>query len=153
MYLETCDLILATNTMKSQYIKLLKKQIAKLDDTNFDLEAWKTSAITVLQRVFGEKDPRAKQIENLKIDYSSWALRDSNANYKPVESAKRMGKEILQSAIEEIEIFGEPQNHSADVLGKEFAKDLQAMSEAERKKLFDGMKKEKLVELLMKLMA
>lgn len=137
--------------MKSQYIKLLKKQIDKLEADTFDLEAWKTSAVTVLHRVFGESNPRAKQIEQLKIDYSSWMLRDSNANYKPVESAKRMGKEILITAIDEIEIFGSPENHASDMLGKEFAKDLQAMSEKERKKHFDGMKKEKLVELLMKL--
>ncbi|MEP5611188.1 MAG: hypothetical protein ABJP45_03005 [Cyclobacteriaceae bacterium] len=137
--------------MKSQYIKLLKKQIAKLDDEHFDLEAWKSSAISVLSRVFGKDDLRAEQIEELKIDYSSWALRDSNANYKPVETAKLKGREILNTAVEEIEIFGAPENHSTDVLGKEFAKEIQSMSEPQRKKHFEGMKKEKLVELLMKL--
>jgi len=133
--------------MKSQYLKLLKKQIAKLDDEQFDLEAWKSSAISVLSRVFGKDDLRTEQIEQLKIDYSSWALRDSNANYKPVETAKLKGKEILNTAVEEIEIFGVPENHSSEVFGKE----LQNMSESERKKHFDGMKKEKLVESLMKL--
>ncbi|MEQ9402271.1 MAG: hypothetical protein RIM99_01690 [Cyclobacteriaceae bacterium] len=137
--------------MKAQYIKLLKKQITKLDAEQFDLEAWKSSAIAVLSRVFGKEDQRVEQIENLKIDYSSWALRDSNANYKPVETAKLKGKEILNTAVEEIEIFGAPENHSSDVLGKEFAKEIQSMSNSERKKHFDGMKKEKLVELLMKL--
>jgi len=137
--------------MKSQYIKLLKKQISKLEEETFDLEAWKSSAISVLLRVFGKDDLRADQINQLKIDYSSWALRDSNANYKPVETARLKGKEILITAIEEIEIFGGPENHSNDVLGKEFAKELQGMSESERKKHFDGLKKEKLVELLMKL--
>jgi hypothetical protein len=137
--------------MKSQYIKLLKKQITKLEDEKFDLEAWKSSAIAVLSRVFGKDDHRAEQIENLKIDYSSWALRDSNANYKPVETAKLKGKEILNTAVEEIEIFGEPTNHSNDVLGNEFAKELQEMSEYDRKKHFNGMTKGKLVELLMKL--
>lgn len=137
--------------MKSQYIKILQKQIEKLDAPDFDLEAWKSSTISVLSRVFGKGDIRAEQIEKLKIDYSSWTLRDSNANYKPIESAKRMGKEILATAIEEIEIFGAPENLSSDVLGKEFVKDLKSISEAERKKHFEGMKKEKLVELLMKL--
>lgn len=137
--------------MKSQYIKLLKKQISKLEEEDFDLEAWKTSAITVLHRIFGSTDPRATQIENLKIDYSSWMLRDSNSNYKPIETAKLKGKEILNTAIDEIEIFGEPENHASDLLGKEFAKELQNMSEKERQKHFEGMKKDKLVELLMKL--
>ena len=137
--------------MKTQYIKLLSKQIEKLDRDDFDLEAWKTSAITVLHRIFGDTDSRAKHIDQLKIDYSSWMLRDSNSNYKPVETAKLKGREILQTAIEEIEIFGGPENHAADVLGKEVAKDLQNMSEKERKKHFESMKKDKLVELLMQL--
>ncbi|MEP1096721.1 MAG: hypothetical protein ABJG78_16510 [Cyclobacteriaceae bacterium] len=137
--------------MKAQYIKLLKKQIAKLDDEHFDLEAWKSSAISVLSRVFGKDDLRAEQIEQLKIDYSSWALRDSNANYKPVETAKLKGREILNTAVEEIEIFGAPENHSSGVLEKEFSKEIQNMSKSERKKHFEGMKKEKLVELVMKL--
>ena len=137
--------------MKSQYIKLLKKQITKLEDDSFDLEAWKTSAITVLHRIFGEQDLRAKQIENLKIDYSSWALRDSNSNYKPIETAKLKGKEVLNTAIDEIEIFGAPENHTAEILGQDFVKNLQIMSDSEREKHFQGMKKDKLVELLMKL--
>lgn len=137
--------------MKSKYIKLLKKQIEKLDNPDFDLEAWKTSAITVLHRIFGETDTRAKQIDQLKIDYSSWMLRDSNSNYKPIETAKLIGREIIKTAVEEIEIFGAPENHASDIMGKEFASDLQKMSEAERKKHFDAMKKNKLVELLMKL--
>ena len=137
--------------MKSQYIKLLKKQIAKLSEEGFDLEAWKTSSIAVLQRVFGETDLRAKQIDQLKIDYSSWTLRDSNSNYKPIETAKLKGKEILNTAIEEIEIFGALENHTMEVLGQDFVEKIQKMSVEERKKHFDGMKKEKLVDLLMKL--
>ena len=137
--------------MKSQYIKLLKKQITKLDNEDFDLEAWKTSTKTVLHRIFGESDIRAKQIEQLKIDYSSWALRDSNSNYKPIETAKLKGKEILNTAIDEIEIFGAPENHSMEVLGRDFVKKMQEMTESERKKHFEAMKKEKLVGLLMKL--
>jgi len=136
--------------MKDQFILLLKKQIDKLDLDDFDLEAWKTSAITVLHRIFGESDPRSRQIEQLKIDYSSWMLRDSNSHYKPVETAKRKGKEVINMAIEEIEIFGVLQNDTAEVVGKEFAKNLQSMSEAELKQHFKGMKKEKLVELLLK---
>ncbi len=137
--------------MKSQFIKLLSKQIDKLENDSFDLEAWKTSAIAVLHRVFGETDSRAKQISDLKIDYSSWMLRDSNSNYKPVETAKLKGKEIIKTAIEEIEIFGTPADLPSDVLGKEVAKELQSMNEEQRKKHFEGMKKEMLVKLLMEL--
>ncbi len=139
--------------MKSQYIKLLKKQIAKIDNETFDLEAWKSSTIAVLSRVFGKEDIRLNQIEDLKIDYSSWTLRDSDANYKPIESAKLKGREILNTAIEEIEIFDTLENRSKDIMGKEFPKELQNLSEKERKRHFEGMKKEKLVALLMKLTA
>lgn len=137
--------------MKSQYSKLLKKQISKLEEDDFDLEAWKTSAITVLNRIFGYDDPRAKQVENIRIDYSSWALRDSNSNYKPMETAKRKGKEILNTAIDEIEIFGAPEDHNMQVLGQDFVKKLQGMSDYEKKKHFNDLKKGELVDLLLKL--
>lgn len=137
--------------MKAQYIKLLKKQISKLEAVDFDLEAWKTSAITVLHRIFGESDSRSKQIDNLKIDYSSWALRDSSSNYNPVETAKLKGKEIINTAIDEIEIFGAPENHAMEVLGQDFVKKLQGMSAKERNKHFNEMKKDELVDLLLKL--
>jgi len=78
--------------MKDKYIELLNRQFTKLEDVDFDLEAWKASTIAVLNRVFGETDLRVKQIEQLKIDYSSWALRDSNSNYKPIETAKKREK-------------------------------------------------------------
>lgn len=92
--------------MKEKLIKLLQNQIAKLDEEDFDLEAWKSSTISVLARVFDRNDPRIHEIDQLRIDYSSWMLRDSNSQYKPIEHNKRKGKEILRTAIEEIEVFG-----------------------------------------------
>ena len=89
-----------------KYAELIKKQISKLDNENFDLDAWKSSAYAVIKRIFGDFDPRLKQIESLRIDYSSWTLRDSSAKYKPIESSKNIGREIMQSALEEIEVFG-----------------------------------------------
>ena len=137
--------------MKNEYINLLKKQINKLEEDQFNLEAWKTSAIAVLQRIFGMSDLRAKQIEDLKIDYSSWALRDSDSNYKPIETAKLKGREVLNTAIDEIEICGASENHPLEMTGKDFVKQIQEMNNSERKKHFGGMKKSELVELLMKL--
>lgn len=92
--------------MKEKLIKLLENQIAKLEEDDFDLEAWKSSTISVLSRVFEKDDPRIQQIDELRIDYSSWMLRDSNSKYKPIEHSKRKGKEILRTAVEEIEVFG-----------------------------------------------
>ena len=67
-----------------------------------------------------------------------------------METAKRNGKEVINTAIEEIEIFGEPETVTQTILGNDFAKKLQKMSDSDRKKYFEGMKKEELVALLLK---
>jgi len=85
---------------------ILKKQLTKLEDDNFDLEAWKSSSIALLSRLFGPSDPKVKQIENLRIDYGSWALRDASSRYNPVKSCKKVGKEIIEASIDELEAFG-----------------------------------------------
>lgn len=135
--------------MKKQYIELLNRQIGKLEDEAFDLEAWKSSTLAVLTKVFGSLDPKIKQIDQLKIDYSSWALRDSNANYRPIETAMKKGREILRTAIDEIEIFGAGEDNATDIIGKKLSEELKTMTEAEKEKHFKAMKKEQLVELLM----
>ena len=99
--------------MEEKYIQLFTRQIEKLDTEDFDLEAWKSSTIVLLKKVFGAQDPKIEQIEKLKIDYSSWTLRDSNAKYKPIETCKQIGKEILLSAIDEIELLGVNDNKTA----------------------------------------
>lgn len=89
-------------------IAVLKKQLAKLDNENFDLEAWKSSSLVFLSRLFGDKDTKVKQIQGLKIDYGSWTLRDASSSYNPVSSCKKQGREIIEAAINELETFGLP---------------------------------------------
>ena len=89
-------------------MKLLRSQVKKLDVENFDLEAWKSSTVNLLTRIFGEDDGKVKEIFHLKIDYGSWVLRDAKASYKPLESCKRKGLEILEASITELENFGLP---------------------------------------------
>lgn len=89
-------------------MKLLRSQVKKLDVENFDLEAWKSSTVNLLNRIFGEDDGKVKEIFHLKIDYGSWVLRDAKASYKPLESCKRKGLEILEASITELENFGLP---------------------------------------------
>jgi len=127
-----------------KYAELIKKQISKLDNDQFDLDAWKSSAYAVIKRIFGDFDPRLKQIEGLRIDYSSWTLRDSSAKYKPIESSKNIGREILQSALEEIEVFGmeSPSHHDLEKYFDE--EDL-------HKLLDDGLSKEEKLKLIKKL--
>ncbi len=92
--------------MKENYIKLLTRRIENLEVDDFDLEAWKGGTIGVIERIFGENDNRIKKIADLKIDYSSWALRDATSTYNPTETCKKKGKEILNTLIEEIEFLG-----------------------------------------------
>ena len=95
--------------MDQRYLALLKNQLSKLDTEDFDLDAWKGSTIALLNRIYGENSPQAAQIEKLKIDYSSWSLRDSSSTYNPEQSCKQQGKEILEMAIVELENFGLPE--------------------------------------------
>ena len=89
-------------------IKLLKKQISKLREDGFDLEAWKSSSALVLSRIFGEEDPKVKQLRDIRMDFGSWSLRDTGASRDPLGSCKKQGKEILEMAIDELEAFGFP---------------------------------------------
>lgn len=90
--------------MKNPHIALLKKQIKKLDASDFDLEAWKLSTQLLLNQIFGSFDPKTLAIRDLKIDYSSTMLRDSNADYRPLETCKRKGREVLELSVDELEM-------------------------------------------------
>ncbi|MEM6361596.1 MAG: hypothetical protein AAF731_16000 [Bacteroidota bacterium] len=130
--------------MKEKYIKLIDNQISKLSNEDFDLDAWKGSTKYVLVLIFGPKDAKVNEIENLKIDYSSWALRDSKSDYKPIETCKKKGKELLEIAKDELELFGVKEHHGA-------AK-LKSILDGESDKLFDkGVTKGKKKEILKKL--
>ncbi|MFY0688155.1 MAG: hypothetical protein JXQ90_13370 [Cyclobacteriaceae bacterium] len=98
--------------MKAQYVILLRKQVEKLETDAFDLETWKGGTLSLLIRIFGKDNPRVKLIQELRIDYGSWALRDSNSGYNPKESCKIKGKDVLEGAIDEIELLGLDDNKS-----------------------------------------
>jgi uncharacterized protein YllA (UPF0747 family) len=88
--------------------QLLQKQIDKLDSDDFDLEAWKSSAIIVLERFFGAENQKIKQIEKIKYDQSSWALREAKGSKNMMDACKKQGKEVLRISIDELEHFGMP---------------------------------------------
>ena len=89
-------------------IQLLQKQINKLDAEDFDLEAWKSGAIIILERLFGADNQKISQIGKIKYDQSSWALREAKGSRNMMETCKRQGKEVLHIAIDELEHFGLP---------------------------------------------
>ena len=97
----------------TQFTVLLEKQLAALDDEGFDLEAWKTGAIARLSSVYPEDSIYLSQLRDIKIDYSSWALRDSSADYKPIDSCRKMGKTIIEAAIDDLAVFGLPQSRKS----------------------------------------
>ncbi|MEQ8688561.1 MAG: hypothetical protein RIE86_24875 [Imperialibacter sp.] len=148
---------------KKKLIAVFKKLEDKLNEKEFDLEAWKASAVSLFSRTFGATDPKIKQILDLKIDYSSWALRDAPSTYHPLDSCKKLGREVVLSAIDEIELFGLPeQKDLRKLLGEVYSeaevKQIVALAgvekkEAELKKLLEKVGKEKSVALIMKLLS
>ena len=94
--------------MPEKEIKLLKTQIDKLNNKGFDLDAWKKSTIIILARIFGENNLKIKQIESIEYDYSSWSLRDTTGFNTYLDSCKKLGREILQASVDELETLGLP---------------------------------------------
>ncbi|MBN1338066.1 MAG: hypothetical protein JXA03_02020 [Bacteroidales bacterium] len=94
-------------------ISALEEQIGRLNAKDFDLEAWKQHTSAVLGRIFGDNSLKIKQIQKIEYDYSSWSLRDTSGRSSNLERCKKMGREILMAAIEELKTFGIPDNTSA----------------------------------------
>jgi hypothetical protein len=89
-------------------IELLEAQMSKLDKKGFDLNAWKQYTVVLLARIFGENNPKIKQVEKIEYDYSSWSLRDTSGSSEYMETCKKLGREILQASIDELKAFGVP---------------------------------------------
>jgi len=90
-------------------IQLLEQQIKRLDEKDFELEAWKKYTIVILARIFGPRDEKIRQIEKLEYEFTSWSLRDASGNESYEEGTKKLAREILQAAIDELKIFGVPE--------------------------------------------
>ena len=101
--------------MKQKQIELLQQQIDKLDNKDFDLEAWKNYTIVLLARLFGEDNQKIRQIEKLDYEYNSWSLRDTSGFSSYMQTCKELGREILEASINEIENFGIPKKVINDV--------------------------------------
>lgn len=95
-------------------IKLLEDQIKKLDDKGFNLSAWKQYTVVLLARIFGENDPKIPQIEKIEYNHSSWSLRDSAGKAAYLDTCKKLGREVLQAAIDELNTFGLPGHDQFD---------------------------------------
>ncbi len=98
--------------MPEKEIQLLQTQIDKLQKKDFDLDAWKKATIIILARIFGESSVKIKQIESIEYDYSSWSLRDTTGSNIYLDSCKKLGREIIQASVDELETLGLPQNEN-----------------------------------------
>lgn len=98
-------------------IEMLIKQSEKINEKDFDLEAWKSTASTLVSKIFGNSDPRILTIENLKIDYGSWALRDASSNYDPLNTCKKIAQDLMELSIDELKVAeNESQSDNFEIL-------------------------------------
>jgi|TARA_Y100000385_G_scaffold275112_1_gene319085 HEPN domain-containing protein len=97
-------------TMAKKEIKLLQQQIDKLYIKDFDFDAWKKYSLLQLTRIFGKNDPKISQLQNIEFEFNSWSLRDASGNESYEEGSKRLAKEVLQVAIDELDMYGVPKN-------------------------------------------
>jgi hypothetical protein len=90
-------------------IEVLETQIEKLDAKEFDLNAWKNFTILLLERIFGRESKKIEAIDKIKYDQSSWVLRDETGYTNSMEACRKLGREILEESIVELQTFGLPQ--------------------------------------------
>lgn len=93
--------------MKDKYIRLLEDQIEKLNEKDFNPDAWKKHTNIILEHIFGEDNKKIKSIDSIRFDQGSWTLRDTSGT-SAIETYRNMGREILEATIFEIKNFGVP---------------------------------------------
>lgn len=92
--------------MTHKAIKWIENQLKKLESPDFDFEVWETSTCLMLDTLFGNDNPFSQRLLNLDNTFNSWSLRDATGNESYEERSKKMAAEILQSAMDELEIMG-----------------------------------------------
>ena len=98
-------------------VKVLKDQMDKLEAKDFDLNAWKNFTLLLLERIFGQKTKKIEAIQKIKYDQGSWVLRDETGYTNSMEACKKLGREILEEAIVELEAFVAPEEIGNTILG------------------------------------
>lgn len=94
--------------MLEKQIQLLNELLSRLDKKPFDLQSWKTNAIMILGRIFGENSRKTEMVKAIQPDFSSWSLRDTTGKISQMDECRKMGREIIEAAISELESFGVP---------------------------------------------
>jgi len=105
-----------TPNMTIKQIEILKAQISKLDNQDFDLDAWKGATNILLERIFGETYSGIKSINLIKNHVTD--LTGLGGSYRNnIKQCKQQGKEILEASITEIESFGLPEKKEKNSSG------------------------------------
>ena len=90
--------------MSQTQIRLLRNQIGKLSDPEFEIDAWKQSTIILLSQIFGHDSQAPKSIG--KIKYRSIGVyREGGCGLYSdnLIVCKKQGREILEACIVELE--------------------------------------------------
>jgi hypothetical protein len=96
--------------MADKEISILKEQVERLNEKQFDLDAWKNQTVIFLERIFGKESSKVKLIRELHYDYSSWNLRDTTGAGQAKDPVRFQAKGILEATIEELEKLGLPED-------------------------------------------
>lgn len=101
--------------MNERYIELLNRQLKELEkvgsnpltakEFSFGVDAWKSSTISILERIFGKGSRKIEEIEKIVLGRYV-GLSGPNSYY--IETVKETGKSIIEACIAELEILGEP---------------------------------------------
>ena len=95
--------------MVEKQIELIKKQIDKLGEKDFNLDAWKSSTIVLLSRIFDNIYPGIKAIEKIEFHGGGWGTSEVSHFWDNTESCKKQGIDILEACITELKEFGQPE--------------------------------------------
>lgn len=102
--------------MNEKNIELLRRQLTELEkvganpatnsEYSFGVEAWKSSTISILERIFGKASIKIKQIERIKLERT---VRMNGPHKYHTETVKETGKAIIEACIAELENLGMPE--------------------------------------------
>jgi hypothetical protein len=86
---------------KEKNIELINNQIDKLKIDGLNIDAWKSSTIILLTRIFGDNYRGINEIESIKLKTGGI----NNTIWNNLDACKKQGEEILNSCIIELENF------------------------------------------------
>ncbi|MBU2914260.1 hypothetical protein [Reichenbachiella agariperforans] len=101
--------------MKEKYIQYLKDLIEIPITSGYDLDAWKSKAINVITRIYGENSKPEEQINNIKFrSYPMFGTvsrgrSTTSGGGNNSASCKELANSIIEGIINEIETFDLPE--------------------------------------------